>query len=474
MAIIKKVFLLLTLFIFVFSTLVSPVNANPLAGRIVASTVGKQILKGIAEKGGLKVADDSLDGMTAVLNKKAFKDMNPKAQSLVDEIHRAEQNLKPTSNSNWKKYVLDPMLWLTGMDIVLEIYNAVKNGEDQEGLVDSNPDFLGFVPGTYCDFEDTISSSDPLNLYFRYYDSSNNIKVNSETLGYYKNTENNSYCVVNSSWWESKSILYFDISAYINHVNVLNKTTYMVFIGGHSSYYDPTYSINKPFINTSGMTYISVPRIEKALQNNDPSNLPPQITIIVPDDPNDKTYVNEPIQEESDPDDLYEDNDPTVPDEEEPNGPEPDDEKPAGSSWWKWLFDLLLAPINLILDLIQGLFDLLGGLVSALLDGLKALLIPSDDFFKNMFTDFKSLFDTKLPLIPQLQEFFSSIKDTTVDSKKPKFEVTFPENWGGDTYSIIDFTFYDEYRAWILNFIRFIAWFVFLKKLYQRIPKIIY
>lgn len=105
---------------------------------------------------------------------------------------------------------------------------------------------------------------------------------------------------------------------------------------------------------------------------------------------------------------------------------------------------------------------------------LKIAFVPSDGYFLNYVTEIKEAFFGKIPIFTQLFEFFKTVKDITVNGGKPKFEVTFPDSYGGGTYSIIDFSMFDQYQTFILNFIRFTAWFFFLKKLFRMLPYIVY
>ena len=94
--------------------------------------------------------------------------------------------------------------------------------------------------------------------------------------------------------------------------------------------------------------------------------------------------------------------------------------------------------------------------------------------FDNYFSDIKAITDNKLPLISQLSTFFTTIKNSSINAVVPEFLIDLPEDLGGVSVPIIDFSYFTEYRTYILNFIRFSTWFFFLRSLYRRIPRLIY
>lgn len=163
--------------------------------------------------------------------------------------------------------------------------------------------------------------------------------------------------------------------------------------------------------------------------------------------------------------------------EEEPDEPEPlpePENKPEGSSWWEWLISPISKAIEGLGTLLSSVITALADLVTAIGDLLISLVVPDGEVLTEQFGSVKDTFDNKIPIINQLNDFFRQVSESTINETKPTFDVNIPEEWGGGTFPIIDFTVYDQYRDWVLNFIRFIAWFVFLKRLYNRLPRIIY
>jgi hypothetical protein len=136
--------------------------------------------------------------------------------------------------------------------------------------------------------------------------------------------------------------------------------------------------------------------------------------------------------------------------------PQEPTDQPAGSSWWKWLF--------------KPLFDFLSGIT----DLFTKIFVPDSQSISDQFSGLSDSFKAKIPVSGQLSDFWGGLKGAVVHNDKvPTFNMSFPPEWGGGSYPIIDFSYFTDYRTWILNFIRFSAWFVFLKRLYGRIASLI-
>lgn len=105
---------------------------------------------------------------------------------------------------------------------------------------------------------------------------------------------------------------------------------------------------------------------------------------------------------------------------------------------------------------------------------MKIAFVPSDGFVAEKFESLKLTLLSKIPLLQQITDLFETIKATQFGTQPQNFTVTMPIQYGGMTYSIINFDYFTQYRTVILNFIRYSAWFYFLKKTYKRLPGIIY
>jgi hypothetical protein len=127
-----KVFLVFMVFISSFLVLYPVKNAEALgwdtAIKIAAGTSAKQVVRGIAEKAGMKLAGKQLDNVVGVINKKALQG-DVKAVDFVNRANALTGSANP-ARSGFKKYLLDPAMWLTGLDLIVLAYQGLKAGLD--------------------------------------------------------------------------------------------------------------------------------------------------------------------------------------------------------------------------------------------------------------------------------------------------------------------------------------------------------
>ncbi|MBO8161986.1 MAG: hypothetical protein H0Z24_10195 [Thermosipho sp. (in: Bacteria)] len=135
-----------------------------------------------------------------------------------------------------------------------------------------------------------------------------------------------------------------------------------------------------------------------------------------------------------------------------------------------------------ISDVVSGIGSLLSS-VTDLLDYinpfsdnfiLKVAFVPSAGYFDQYWSDIRTAFEQKIPLVTQLYDFFSSVLGVSYSESVPEFKISLPAKYGGVDVNIIDFSYFADYRDLILNFIRFTSWFFFLKRLFKRLPQIVY
>lgn len=129
---------------------------------------------------------------------------------------------------------------------------------------------------------------------------------------------------------------------------------------------------------------------------------------------------------------------------------------PTDWGWWSWLSDWC-----------REFWENLTGV-------LERTFVPSTTYFDTAFEDVNEKFNSKFPIVKDLNDFFKSITNVDYVSKCPRFTITLPKAWGGGTHDIIDFSLYNDYRSYVLLFFRGILWFGFLKKLYKKLPDVIY
>lgn len=133
----------------------------------------------------------------------------------------------------------------------------------------------------------------------------------------------------------------------------------------------------------------------------------------------------------------------------------------------------LTSLLQAIIDAINAVKEFLGTMAASIADAIGAIFLPSDGYFTNFFKDINSAWASKIPFLAQILAFLEAVRDSVVGSQLPKVEVDLPPRYGGQTMSVVDFGYFTEYRDWILNFIRFSTWFIFIKRLYARMPKVI-
>jgi hypothetical protein len=105
---------------------------------------------------------------------------------------------------------------------------------------------------------------------------------------------------------------------------------------------------------------------------------------------------------------------------------------------------------------------------------LKIAFVPDGDSLDSGFAGIYDVFSEKFAFYLDFKDFLSSVTTAVQSPEPPVFNVTLPGGiWGDGMYTVIDFSYYIQYRPYILDFTRFIAWFFFVKSVYRRTPRII-
>jgi hypothetical protein len=120
---------------------------------------------------------------------------------------------------------------------------------------------------------------------------------------------------------------------------------------------------------------------------------------------------------------------------------------------------------------IKAILDLPVTLVKLLLDGLKALFIPKENFFSDFLADCYEKFNGKIPIFKQVKDLFGDfigIISKTYD-EPPILNI----DVNGVKVSIIDFSVYADYRPFIHGLIIAFSYFFFIRKTVKRIPKML-
>lgn len=460
----RKIFLVLLVLLIAFPLTVpfAPAQQTEANGfvRIVAGSTASKLAKGIGEKAGLKFATKKQEErMVGYINKKAETD--PVYTQFVNDLNNAAKQTKETDRPGWKKYLLDPAMWITGADILLDGYNAFMFAYQNGTTVDTISAVTG---GTSSGFLDCAVRAGALRVYFRPNTQYNTNIYNGTNVNYCKITYQSKLPSNATSGYITYNYEFEFGNGYKSSDNSYNERLYVVFPFS----WDGASGFEIPEQITPSLYDIPQQYEVVDLNDYDFDETDPEIPVYIPETENpDQEYTDVPWNDVQEP----------PPPKDPPAVEPPDEEKPSGWKWWDWLLKPLIKLIEGIGDLLSGIGDAIKSIVDFILglaEWLLGLIVPSGEFFSNFFDDIHAAFEGKIPIIPQLMDFFTSIENVSTSGQPPKFTFTLPEDYGGTTHSLIDFSSFDDFRVYILNFIRFIAWFIFLKKLFNRIPKIIY
>lgn len=155
-----------------------------------------------------------------------------------------------------------------------------------------------------------------------------------------------------------------------------------------------------------------------------------------------------------------------------------------------WLYNTLFAYINPlderffgyaiidgIIDGFSSLFSDIGSILDYLNPGsehffLKLAFVPNVDNLA--FDDVKDTLYGKFPFISSIEENLNDFKEKFNNEESvPNLTVTLPSFLGVGTFSIIDFSFFNNYRGMIHAFIIAVSYFLFIFKLYKKMPSIV-
>ena len=173
-----------------------------------------------------------------------------------------------------------------------------------------------------------------------------------------------------------------------------------------------------------------------------------------------------------------EESDPTIPDDED-NGFWEDLED--FFSWFdpdSWLHDIsnsVQESVGLLTEPIERIINFLNPIHEDFF--LRVAFIPSQGYVEEFRTDIKEMFDDKFSFISEIRDFLAFIFSSPIidNPGPPEFKITLPGGkWGTGSVQIIDFSIFEDYRLFIINFIRVLLWIPFLIKLYKRLPSIVY
>lgn len=120
----------------------------------------------------------------------------------------------------------------------------------------------------------------------------------------------------------------------------------------------------------------------------------------------------------------------------------------------------------------KGIGDGLNALGNFLLDGIKGLFIPSEDYMANKTTSLTNTMNEKFPIVDQIKQIIDQLLNPVQNRSNSPNTFTISA-YGVENMEIIDFTFFDEHKELIHNIILGVAWALYVFRLYKRLPSII-
>lgn len=139
----------------------------------------------------------------------------------------------------------------------------------------------------------------------------------------------------------------------------------------------------------------------------------------------------------------------------------------------------------------QGLEDIgnwFAALPEQIGNAIKSIFELPEGYMQGKIQLAQTKLNEKLPIVQQIQDTINdsintmqnyevnsmhALRGASGDSVEiPQFTIAIPQ-WGVPEMSIIDLSFYNEYRPMIHNIIKLSAWFFFLYRLLKQLPSLI-
>lgn len=497
-------------FLIFFMSLVRPIDthANGAFVRIVGGTVGERVLIGTMEKFGVKyVTKDARKRAVEKWNLELYNKI--KEQTDVTDLTNLHNQLTKLTDTDltaipdkpgFGKYIVNTGLFISGADVIYDIYKDVKESQEQQKVTERMKDTARrFETGeSYASFKGAkfwIDAGGFKEGRFGW------TTTNSTNFG-------SNMDATKPYWGEITSITDYAADRYVKVSLVFYH--YWMNQSSQSTDIKQGVYINYPdnSLMTDFSTYNSVPNsthvpevtnipwLDIYLDTGElPANIPETVEVVVPMTDGYPETTTEPWNL---PQITFGDS--TAPNPDEGADPAGDLDKPFFQTFFDWLKKLLTD----ILAGITSIYDFIKDILQKILDGilsipkflndiwtsikdilnylnplhenffLKLAFVPADGYFTNFFNEIHTAFKAKIPFIAQILDFLNSIKNASVNGQIPEFKFTVTKTFGGGTYHLLSFEYFTEYRDIIINFIRFTAWFIFLKRLFRRIPKVVY
>lgn len=135
----------------------------------------------------------------------------------------------------------------------------------------------------------------------------------------------------------------------------------------------------------------------------------------------------------------------------------------------------LAVPFQNIAEGINSIFQLLNPANSQNI--FRVLFVPRPEFLEANISIMYGMIEQKIPLLNDLLVIVKGMAESMIIvevNTPPEFKITMPDKYGGFEAKIIDFSIFVPYRFFIVNIIRAIAWYFYIKRLLRRMPTLIY
>lgn len=130
----------------------------------------------------------------------------------------------------------------------------------------------------------------------------------------------------------------------------------------------------------------------------------------------------------------------------------------------KKLWEFLVNIISYINPFSENFFG--KKIIELISDLFEFLFIPAE----NPFTELSDKMNSKFIFISQIRNLIDKLLGySDYGENCPSFNMT----WKGVTFAMIDFSLFINYRPWLHGIILAISWFIFARKLYNKIPGVI-
>jgi len=110
-------------------------------------------------------------------------------------------------------------------------------------------------------------------------------------------------------------------------------------------------------------------------------------------------------------------------------------------------------------------------LADDILDGIKKLFVPDEDYFSNSVGDMQDSLKRKMPIISQILELMNRLINEAGEASEA--EPSFSFTMYGTDVSLIDFSIYSQYRTYIHSIVLAVSYAFFIRSLIRRVPKAI-